>query len=79
MDRGAWWATVHGVAKSRTLRSYTEQVLFVICLPNENQLLDARITKEVQALAFQEPTDVLFRMNGQNDTELKTPLFRCCL
>ena len=21
MDRGAWWATVHGVAKSRTLLS----------------------------------------------------------
>ena len=27
MDRGAWWATVHGVAKSRTGLSY-----FFICV-----------------------------------------------
>lgn len=46
---------------------------------NENQLLDTRITEEIQALAFQEPADVLFRMNGQNDTDLKTPLFSCSL
>ena len=28
MDRGAWWATVHGVAKSRTgLRDQTEKLV----------------------------------------------------
>ena len=27
MDRGAWWATVHGVAKSRTRLSTHEQLL----------------------------------------------------
>ena len=78
MDRGAWWATVHRVAKSRTSLSDRAQALCMSCLPNENQLLDTRIT-EVQILAFQEPADVLFRMNGQNDTDLKTPLFICCL
>ena len=25
MDRGAWWATVHGVAKSQTLTEATQQ------------------------------------------------------
>ena len=70
---------LHGVAKSRTSLSDRAQALCMSCLPNENQLLDSRITEEVQALAFQEPADVLFRMNGQNDTDWKTPLFSCCL
>ena len=29
MDRGAWWATVHGVAKSRTQLSTHEHILSV--------------------------------------------------
>ena len=32
MDRGAWWATVHGIAKSRTLLSDFTFVLFYVYL-----------------------------------------------
>ena len=35
MDRGAWWATVHGVAKSRTgLSGFTSQVI----LPSQTKV-----------------------------------------
>ena len=35
MDRGAWWATVHGVAKSRTrLSNFTFTFTLVISLTN---------------------------------------------
>ena len=31
MDEGVWWATVHGVAKSRTqLRDFTLYVIYVV-------------------------------------------------
>ena len=36
MDRGAWWATVHGVTKSRTWLSSREQKLMEI-LPNSGR------------------------------------------
>ena len=29
MDRGAWWATVHGIAKSRTRLSNTHICVFI--------------------------------------------------
>ena len=56
MDGGAWWATVHGVAKSRTQLShftslhftYTSLVHleFILILWNENYL----ILEEIQGL-----------------------------
>ena len=34
MDRGAWWATVHGVAKSQTrLSNFTHSLTLVLILP----------------------------------------------
>ena len=32
MDRGAWWATVHGVAKSQTRLSMSPYILFICVL-----------------------------------------------
>ena len=35
MDEGVWWATVHGVAKSRTqLRDFTLYVIYVVIFLN---------------------------------------------
>ena len=30
MDRGAWWATLHGVSKSQTLSTHTKQAHIMI-------------------------------------------------
>ena len=32
MDRGPWWATAHGVAKSRTLSTHAEQKMYAAML-----------------------------------------------
>ena len=31
MDRGTWWATVHGVTKSQTQQRFHSQALFMCC------------------------------------------------
>ena len=39
MDRGAWWTTVHGVAKSRTrLSDFTYYVYFIFILDYGNDV-----------------------------------------
>ena len=40
MDRGAWWATVHGVTKSRTLESWELFYLFFLTPPTATFLKD---------------------------------------
>ena len=43
MDRGAWWATIHGVAKSRTrLSDFCVCVFIIVCLslPIDNPLVN---------------------------------------
>ena len=44
MDREAWWAAIHGVAKSRTwLINWTEALEYMIWtnfLPSENYLIE---------------------------------------
>ena len=41
MDRGDWWATVHGVARTQTqLSDYTQQQQEVKYLPNKWRLFD---------------------------------------
>ena len=37
MDRGAWWATVHGIAKGRTLLSDFISFHFISCVRLEEQ------------------------------------------
>ena len=40
MDRRAWWATVHGVAKSRTqLRTFTFRTLCIIIKYKKNSIM----------------------------------------
>ena len=39
MDRGAWWATVHGVAKSQTLLSDETTAMVVLWIYNMSKLL----------------------------------------
>ena len=66
MDRGAWWATVHGVTKSRTQPSnftftfmfkksveFGQYVNLLISTPNQNVLLgDAQIKSVYHVLMF---------------------------
>ena len=44
MDRGAWWATIHGVAKSRTQLSFSTYhvgiVFILVVLINAHNLLE---------------------------------------
>ena len=37
MDRGAWWATVHGIAKSWTRHTHVHQILLI------HQLMDTSV------------------------------------
>ena len=32
MDRGAWWATVHGVSKSQMIEQLTVSLFFFLCI-----------------------------------------------
>ena len=40
MDRGAWWATIHGIAKGRTRLSHTHTQWIRICLPMQGTRFD---------------------------------------
>ena len=54
MDRGAWWATIHGVAKSRTQLSnftFTSQVQFL----GQEDLLEKGIATHSSILAWRIP------------------------
>ena len=36
MDRGAWWATVHGVAKSRTRLGDSSTTTIMVCVKTDS-------------------------------------------
>ena len=50
MDRRAWWATVHGVAKSWTRRSTTQQPIHISVDKEENTM--ESIHKSLKLLVF---------------------------
>ena len=54
MDRGAWWATVHGVAKSRTRLSdftFTFILLGFSSLQEDLETFSSQYTREVAPVA----------------------------
>ena len=70
MDRGAWWATVHGVAKSQTqlkrlsMHAHIEFTVIVLHdrLPHQTELCRAGI------ISYYTPSPVLTEAPAQNHT-----------
>ena len=51
MDRGAWWATVHGVAKSQTrLSDFTSPHHLIIIISEQKKILFFNIVKMVNSI-----------------------------
>ena len=53
MDRGAWWATVHGVAKSRTrLSDFTHSLTHSVMGPSDSSLAKTRLITMLTNIYF---------------------------
>ena len=61
MDRGAWWATVHGVTKNRTWVSTVCQVLTLLYEINENKMIGK--TKHIHLKMISVTLNVIYGNN----------------
>ena len=61
MDRGAWWATVHGVTKSQTWLSTVCQVLTLLYEINENKMIGK--TKHIHLKMISVKLNVIYGNN----------------